>query len=416
MRLLYDISLQAYRLLILIASIRSRKARAWVDGRKDLLERIGRQMKDVSGERIWMHCASVGEFEQGRPVLEAIRRQWPEIHITLTFFSPSGYELRKDFPGADLVTYLPLDTPKNAKAFIRLIRPKLVFFVKYEHWYHFLQELERQQVPAFLISSIFRPEQPFFRNWGGFWRRMLSTYDRIYVQDGQSVELLKKIGISENVRLAGDTRFDRVCSVADNSGGLPALEFLTEKDQVVVAGSTWPADERLLSALAHAHPDIRFIIAPHEISPEKLTEVSSIFPGVIKWSELNPKHGTSWQTLVIDNIGMLSRLYRYARVAYVGGGFHQAGIHNILEAAVYGKPVLFGPRNHKAKEAADLLKIGGAFVVHDARALNSKLLELLTDREKLEAAGTTAGRYVRNHAGATALVMLDVQEYLLSSR
>jgi 3-deoxy-D-manno-octulosonic-acid transferase len=415
MRLLYDLSLRVYRLIILIASIRSGKARAWLEGRKNLMERVSAWMEGIHRDGIWMHCASVGEFEQGRPVLEAIRRKWPEIHITLTFFSPSGYELRKDFQGADLVTYLPLDTMKNAQEFIRLIRPKLVFFVKYEYWHHFLHELEKQQIPVILISAIFRPEQPFFRFWGGFWRRMLSTYHRIYVQDSRSLLLLKKIGLSENVRQSGDTRFDRVCTVADNTEGLPALDFLSEEEGVVVAGSTWPADERILSAFAHKHPAIRFIIAPHEITRDRLEEIERAFPCVLKWSEINADNAAAWKTLVIDNIGMLSRLYRYARVAYVGGGFHRAGIHNILEAAVYDKPVLFGPRNHKAKEASDLLKIGGAFEVTDAESLDRIMTGMLSDPEKLSSAGRTAGDYVRNHAGATSLVIQDVQEYLLSS-
>jgi 3-deoxy-D-manno-octulosonic-acid transferase len=415
MRVLYDISLQAYRLLILIASIRSRKARAWLAGRKDVMAHIAARMEGAPRNGIWMHCASVGEFEQGRPVLEAIRSQWPDIHITLTFFSPSGFELRKDYPGADLVTYLPLDTGKNAQQFIRLIRPRLVFFVKYEHWHHYLHELEQKQIPAFLISAIFRPEQPFFRPWGGFWRRMLSTYDRIHVQDARSAELLQKIGLSENIRRSGDTRFDRVCSVADNAGGLTPLEFLKDDEKVVVAGSTWPADERIIAAYAHTHSDTRFIIAPHEISEDRLAEITRIFPGVLKWSAMNADNAASWKTLVIDNIGMLSRLYRYARVAYVGGGFHQAGIHNVLEAAVYGKPVLFGPRNHKAKEASDLVRIGGAFVIRDSSSLDKMLTELLTDRDKLKTAGAKAGEYVRTHSGATDLVMQDIQAYLLSS-
>ena len=417
MRPLYDISIQGYRLLILIASLWNRKARAWIEGRKGWRERVAGGLADAKGERVWMHCASVGEFEQGRPVLEAIRSRWPDIKIVLTFFSPSGYALRKGYPGADLVTYMPLDTRGNAADFLSIVRPRLAIFVKYEHWHHHLTALERNGIPAVLISAIFRPEQPFFRPWGGFWRRMLERYALICVQDQRSVTLLHGIGLEDRVRLAGDTRFDRVCSVADLAGEIPELAFLQGCGPVLVAGSTWPEDERLLSAYVSRRPDLRSIIAPHEISPARLSAISETFPKVMRWSELVAEgtKGEEWQTLLIDNIGLLSRLYRYGTVAYVGGGFHRAGIHNILEAAVYGIPVIFGPVHHKAREAGALRQRGGAFAVSGPADLEDIMNRLLSDPGALQVAGRAARDYVRAEAGATKVVMEGLQGYLRST-
>jgi 3-deoxy-D-manno-octulosonic-acid transferase len=421
MRFIYDFLIQAYRFLILIASIWNPKARAWIDGRKQLFKRLEAGMKDAPGERVWMHCASVGEFEQGRPVLEAIRHQYPDTFIILTFFSPSGYELRKNFAGADLVTYLPLDTPRNAARFMSILQPRLAIIIKYEHWHHHLHALKGRGIPALLVSSIFRPDQPFFRPWGRFWRRMLDCYVQIFVQDERSVELLRGIGLLDRARLAGDTRFDRVCTVADSSAPIESLEHLGDHPVLLVAGSTWPEDERLLSEYFHRHPDVRIIIAPHEITPAHLLSIEQQFPNVIKWSACLDAaepgfhlEQSGWQTLLIDNIGMLSRLYRYGQVAYIGGGFHRAGIHNVLEAAVYGMPVIFGPEHRKSKEASDLKKIGGAFVIRDSSELEKTMDRLLSKPDFLSSAGKASGSYVRAQAGATNLVMNGVQEYLRS--
>jgi 3-deoxy-D-manno-octulosonic-acid transferase len=423
MRLIYDFLIQGYRMLILIASVWNPKARAWISGRRGMFGRLEEKLKPVHADRIWMHCASVGEFEQGRPVLEAIRAQWPNTYIVLTFFSPSGYELRKNYAGADLVSYLPLDTRRNAHRFVSLIDPKLAIIIKYEHWHHHLNALKNKGVPALLVSSIFRPDQPFFRPWGAFWRRMLTCYDLLYVQDQHSVELLGTIGMSERVRQAGDTRFDRVCTVADTSGEIEAIRDMQFTSPVMVAGSTWPEDERLLAAYIHRHPEIRLIIAPHEISSSRLATIEHQFPKVIRWSATQSTDHPSaylsqsdWQTLLIDNIGMLSRLYRYGQVAYVGGGFHRAGIHNILEAAVYGIPVLFGPNHRKAKEAGDLIKRGGAFSINDSSALEDRLNDLFANPEKREMSGQESGSFVRSQSGATQRVMESVQAYLRSSR
>lgn len=422
MRSIYDFLIQGYRMLILIASIWNPKARAWITGRKGMFARLEEKLKSVHRDRIWMHCASVGEFEQGRPVLEAIRALWPETFIVLTFFSPSGYELRRNYAGADLVSYLPLDTRSNAHRFVSLVDPTLAIIIKYEHWHHHLHALKNKGIPALLVSSIFRPEQPFFRPWGAFWRRMLECYDLLYVQDQRSAELLGTIGMSQRVRQAGDTRFDRVCTVADSSGEIEMLRDMQFSTPVIVAGSTWPEDERLLSSYMHRHPDIRLIIAPHEISASRLAAIEQQFPKVIRWSAAQSSDQPSayfsqseWQTLLIDNIGMLSRLYRYGQVAYIGGGFHRAGIHNILEAAVYGIPVLFGPIHRKAKEAGDLIKRGGAFSITDSSELEDRLNDLIENPGKREMAGQVSGSFVRSQSGATQRVMEGVQAYLRSS-
>ena len=417
MRLLYDISIQGYRLLILIASLWNRKARAWIEGRRGWRNKLATRLAKAGGDRLWMHCASVGEFEQGRPVLEAIRSARPDMTIVLTFFSPSGYELRKDYPGADIVAYMPLDTPGNAEDFVSILRPHLAIFIKYEHWYHHLEVLEKRGIPSVLVSAIFRPGQPFFKPWGGFWRRMLKRHALIFVQDQGSGSLLSGIGLEERVSIAGDTRFDRVCSVAAGSGEIKELRFLKDSGPVIVAGSTWPEDERLLKAYVSRRPDLRLIIAPHEISATRLAAITEAFPKVRRWSELvaNIQGDEDWQTLLIDNIGLLSRLYRYGTVAYVGGGFHRAGIHNILEAAIYGMPVLFGPTHHKAREAGELKQRGGAFVVSGASDLERTLNKLLADAGALAAAGRASGDYVRAEAGATTAVMEGIQGYLRST-
>ena len=423
MRYLYDFLIHGYRFLILIASVWNPKARAWIHGRKQLFARLEAGLKNAPKERVWMHCASVGEFEQGRPVLEAIKKEYPDTFIILTFFSPSGYELRKNFAGVDLVTYLPLDTPRNAITFLSITLPRLAIIIKYEHWYHHLHALKNRGIPAMLVSSIFRPEQPFFRPWGRFWKRMLDCYGLIYVQDGRSVDLLRGIGFADRVILAGDTRFDRVCSVADSSAPIEPLEHLRDHPGLMVAGSTWPEDERLLSEYLFRHPEVRIIIAPHEITPDHLSSIAQQFPKVIRWSVCLQSEQpeallkqSDWQTLLIDNIGMLSRLYRYGKVAYIGGGFHRAGIHNILEASVYGMPVIFGPEHRKAKEAGDLKALGGAFVILDSSDLEKILGKLLSEPDFLSVAGQAGASYVRAQSGATKAVMNGVQEYLRSSR
>lgn len=419
MRALYDFSLLVYQSLIRIAGLWMPKAKAWLDGRKGLLDSLEKQLAGTHTDSVWMHCASLGEFEQGRPVLEAIRQAYPNHKIVLTFFSPSGYEIRKNFQGADIVTYLPLDSRSNAERFISIIKPRLAIFVKYEHWYHYLSVLEEKGVATMLISAIFRKGQPFFAPYGGFWRKMMGTYDAIFVQDQESMRLLAGIGLGKYGHMAGDTRFDRVLAVAEVSGKIPALEQLTKGKKVVVAGSTWPADEQLLAAYAENNKDTIFIIAPHEIHEAHLASLEDMFSMSIRFSNLreipesilhDTTSLTAHQVVIIDNIGLLSTLYRYAGVAYIGGGFNKSGIHNILEAAVYGAPVVFGPTHHKSREARDLLGSGGAFTIKDATGLATVLNKLFSDPKVLHAKGLANKEYVRHESGATGRILSFIQE------
>jgi len=414
------------------------KARRWLDGRRNLLGRIREEMGTAGEEAIWMHCASLGEFEQGRPVLEAIRKSSPGSKIVLTFFSPSGYEVRKDYEGADYIYYLPLDGRGNAREFIELVKPRLVLWVKYDFWYYYLAELKRKNIPALLISGVFRQDQPFFRWYGKLHRYMLECFTHLFVQTEQSKKLLARLDISENVSVSGDTRFDRVIEIAARSAPLPAIEAFCDGIDVVVAGSTWEEDEEELDHYANTHPGIRFIIAPHEIREERLREVEKLFRYSIRYSQWERQQGAGRKegtpspgpgsdgkgysegngggneqapnVLIIDNIGMLSRLYKYARIAYVGGGFGDDGVHNVLEAAVYGKPVVFGPVIEKYVEAVELTDCGGGIVIDSALEAESVFNRLLNNPEEYRQAGEASRNYVMAKRGATEKITGYIQE------
>lgn len=380
------------------------KARRWIAGR--------RSFPDIpkAPANIWMHCASLGEFEQGRPVLEAIRAKYPDYRVVLSFFSPSGYEIRKNYQGADQVIYLPRDTAANARKLIEMINPSLVIWVKYEYWYNFLRGLHERKVPVLLVSAIFRPSQPFFSWYGGLWIEMLGYFRHLFVQDTASATLLQKIGIGKNVTVSGDTRFDRVAEIASNHTGIEKIRDFTAGKRVLVAGSTWEDDEIELIHYVRLHADKRFIIAPHEIDKDNLHDLKKQFPGSVFYSELEKGDHSSANTLIIDNIGMLSGIYKYADITYIGGGFRKEGIHNILEAAVYGKPVIFGPVYEKFAEARDLVAAGGAFSIENALELERLLDNLFLDGKALETAGKIAGEYVQNKRGATGRVLDYITE------
>ena len=399
-----------YRAAVGIASLGNPKARAWIEGRKGLFERLESRFPQDGGPRVWIHCASLGEFEQGRPLLEAIRETVPGCRILLTFFSPSGYESRKNHPDADHVDYLPLDTAGNARRFLDIVRPDLAVFVKYEYWYHMLRTLETGDVPTMLVSAIFRPSQPFFKSYGSFWRRMLGTFDGIFVQDDASLRLLEGIGLTDRVEVAGDTRFDRVAQVASNASEVPEVRDFCRGHRVVVAGSTWQDDEALLAAYASGHPDLRLVIAPHEVHEEHIASLEERFMQTARLSRVRGGGvDKDARVLIVDGIGLLSRIYGYADIAYVGGGFKRSGIHNILEAAVYGKPVFFGPNHLKAREAGELIEAGGAFAVSDVVEMRRKADPLLEDPETLRKAGSVSGRYVREGTGATGRILGWIQ-------
>jgi 3-deoxy-D-manno-octulosonic-acid transferase len=358
-----------------------------------------------------MHCASLGEFEQGRPLLEELKKQFPSYPVILSFFSPSGFEIRKNYPGADKVIYLPVDSASNAKKLIGEINPAIVFWVKYEYWFHYLFELKQRKIPVLLVSGIFRDSQPFFKPYGSIWRRMLGFFDHLFVQNEDSIALLHSIGIRDNVSGAGDTRFDRVIEIAEKKENVPYISAFVQGHPVLIAGSTWEDDEIELIHYVKLHPQTRFIIAPHEIDTANLQDVKKEFNNSIFYSDLGkgpvPDH---INVLIIDNIGMLSRLYQYADVAYIGGGFGSDGIHNTLEAAVYAKPVVFGPVYKKFAEARGLVEAGGAFSISNALELEKLLDGLFHDQEMLQRASLASKEYVYRMRGATRKIIGYVEE------
>jgi len=414
MTALYDALLAAYGLLLRLAALWNPKARAWVRGRLHPRRPVSAVRSRPDEEVVWIHCASLGEFEQGRPVLEAIRRTYPACRILLTFFSPSGYEARRDYAVADLVAYLPLDGRRRAGRFLDEARPRLALFVKYEHWHHYLRELEARGIPTLSVSAVFRPSQPFFKPYGAFWRRMLSRYGHIFVQDGESLARLEGIGLAGRAEVAGDTRFDRVLAVAAAPARIGWMDAFLQGRPTLVAGSTWPEDERILAGLARQLPDLALVVAPHEIDERHLKEVEATFPETVRFSRAQSAAEAGadalpyGRCLVIDNIGLLSSLYRHATIAYVGGGFNRSGIHNILEAAVYGVPVVFGPRYERSVEAVERVAAGGAFPVTDAETLTKLVAARLSDSAGTAAIGRGNAEYVRTKAGATAAVLRHI--------
>ncbi|MCC3156902.1 3-deoxy-D-manno-octulosonic acid transferase [Hymenobacter sp. 15J16-1T3B] len=411
---LYSLALHLYGLLLRLAAPFVPKARQWVDGRRNWRPRLQARLADDAAPRIWLHCASLGEFEQGRPLLEALRQQYPGHRLVLTFFSPSGYEVRKDWPGADYVFYLPLDTAANARAFVAAVQPALAIFVKYEFWYHYLAELKRRQVPTICVSAIFRPEQIFFKPWGGFFRRVLGQLTHLFTQDEASARLLRGIHITQ-VTVAGDTRFDTVAATA----AAPARElpivaaFTADAAPVLVAGSVWPPDVDVLTSSLQRHADeLRIVVAPHEINEAHLQQVEAALPGrVVRYSRADAATVAQARVLLIDNIGLLRELYRAGDLGYIGGAFGK-GLHNTLEAAAFGLPLLFGPRYEKFREARDLVAQGSAFVVTTAAEAEARLTPLLADAARRAELGQRARTYVQREAGATARILRAVGEFV----
>jgi 3-deoxy-D-manno-octulosonic-acid transferase len=381
---------------------------------------------------IWMHCSSLGEFEQGRPVLEGLRRRSPGCRIVLSFFSPSGYETKKDYEGADHIFYLPLDSRQHARQFIDLVKPTLVLWVKYDYWYYFLVELKKRNIPVLLISGIFRVDQPFFKWYGRLHRYMLECFTYLFVQTDASKKLLGTLGLSGNVGVSGDTRFDRVIEIAEGGEPLPLIRAFCGDHTVIVAGSTWEEDEEEIDHYANTHPEIRFLIAPHEIDEDRLREVEQLFRHAIRysvWKEAAagagkmstqgrkniglPAGGSGWpepNVLIIDNIGMLSRLYQFATITYIGGGFGDDGVHNVLEAAVYGKPVVYGPVIEKYIEAVELTESGGGIVIDSALEVEKVFNRLLSNPEECRETGEASRNYVYSQKGATERIIGYIQE------
>ena len=407
---MYSLAIHFYAFIIALISPFHKKARIMRLGQWKT-NSILREKIDRNAKYIWFHASSLGEFEQGRPMMEKIKAEHPEYKILLTFFSPSGYEVRKNYNGADVICYLPFDTPYRVKKFLNLANPSIAVFIKYEFWGNYLQELKHRNIPVYIISSIFRRDQLFFQWFGYPYRKMLYCFTHLFVQDDRSAALLKEFGIT-NVTVTGDTRFDRVLDVRNQARELSPVEHFVceggkEKRLTLVAGSSWPQDEEILIPYFNEHPEMKLIIAPHEIHREHLMYIESLLkrpavrlPDVFHDQSL----AEGKDCLIVDSFGLLSSIYRYGTIAYIGGGFG-AGIHNTLEAAVYGIPVLFGPKYHKFKEAKDLIKVGGGFSVSDKQSFCEKMDELLTYHEVLEAAGESAGQFVNGNAGATDKIL-----------
>jgi 3-deoxy-D-manno-octulosonic-acid transferase len=411
MTLFYLTGIKIYYLLIAIASMFNPKARFWIRGRKGIFNKLEQELS--SNEKIaWFHCASLGEFEQGRPLIEAFKEKYNDYKILLTFYSPSGYEIRKNYEGADYIYYLPLDTPQNAKQFLNIVNPKVVFFIKYEFWYFFIKEIGKREIPLFLVSGIFRKKQRFFKKYAIRSKKMLSYFKLFFVQNEDSAQLLKSIGL-ENVEVTGDTRFDRVYTIAKSSKNLPLIENFKGNNKLLIAGSTWKPDEDLLiKYINESKSDLKVIIAPHEIHLENITRIiKSINANLksLKYSEANNENISNTKVLIIDNIGLLSSLYKYGDIAYIGGGFGK-GIHNILEAATFGMPLLFGPNYLKFKEAVDLKKQGGAISIRNYKEFEMSLSKILNNTEYLKICSKISSGYVEKNRGASKTIMENISK------
>ena len=403
--MLYNIAIHFYLLGVAIASLFNEKVRKKWRGERAAFN-VRKQKVDREARYEWFHAASLGEFEQGRPIMERLRREHPEYKILLTFFSPSGYEVRKNYEGADIICYLPLDTPINAIRFLRLVRPVMAYFIKYEFWYNYLHILKYRHVPAYSVSSIFRPDQIFFKWYAKKYAGVLHCITHFFVQNEQSKELLAKIGITD-VTISGDTRFDRVLQIMEQSKHLPIVEAFKQDHHVFVAGSSWSPDEDIFIRFFNEHPEWKLIIAPHVIGNDHLQQIlSKLNRKTVRYTEATTETAAEAQCLIIDCFGLLSSIYHYGEVAYVGGGFG-VGIHNVLEAAVWNVPVFFGPNNKRFQEAQQLLASGGGVEITDYDSFATAMLRFMSDPEWLRQCGNKAGEYVKSKAGATNIVLKE---------
>lgn len=404
MNFLYDIGISVTGIALRILSFFNSKIKLFVDGRKETFQLLEKAI-GPDDRTFWFHCASLGEFEQGRPVIEQLSERHPEHKIVLTFFSPSGYEVQKDYPYADVVVYLPLDSKKNVKRFLNLVHPSLSVFVKYEFWPNLLHEMKSRQLPVFLISAIFRKEQIFFKPQGAWMRSALQAFSHLFVQNTESGELLNTIGI-EDVTVSGDTRFDRVHAILEQDNTLDFLTDFVKNRTVVVAGSTWPRDEELLTGFINGSQDedLAFIIAPHQMDPQRFQRLQkNIEKGSMLYSEGTP--GQDIKVFIIDTIGLLTRIFSYADVAFVGGGFDREGIHNILEPAVFGTPIVIGPKFDKYQEAVDLVDRKGCLVAHDKSEFNKQLTALVTNERFRRETGKICGDFILENTGSTEIIV-----------
>ncbi len=400
---MYNLIIYIYLLGVAIMSLFSKKVRKMWRGERAAFD-VLKEKVDTNAQYVWFHAASLGEFEQGRPIMERLRKSHPEYKILLTFFSPSGYEVRKNYEGADIICYMPLDTPLNAIRFLRLVRPCMAFFIKYEFWWNYLHILKHRNVPTYSVSSIFRREQIFFRWYGYQYRWVLKCFTHFFVQNEISMELLAKLGI-KNVSITGDTRFDRVLQIKEASKQLNIVEAFKQNYKVFVAGSSWPPDEDIFIRFFNEHKDWKLIIAPHVIGEDHLQQIlSKLDRKTVRYTQTTAEEAAGAECLIIDCFGLLSSIYHYGEVAYVGGGFG-VGIHNVLEAAVWDVPVFFGPNNQRFQEAQGLLASGGGFEIIDDDSFGALMSRFISDAGYLKSVGDKAGAYVKSQSGATDSVL-----------
>ena len=402
---MYNIVIYIYLIGVAIASCFNKKVKKMWAGERQALK-VLREKVDPNARYIWFHAASLGEFEQGRPLMEYLRKTHPEYKILLTFFSPSGYEVRKNYEGADIICYLPLDTIRNARRFLRAIKPVMAFFIKYEFWYNYLHILQHRGVPTYSVSSIFRPDQIFFQWYGKGYGRVLKCFTHFFVQNIESKNLLAKLDIHD-VEVVGDTRFDRVLQIKEASKQLPIVEKFTENaSKVFIAGSSWLPDEEVFLKYFNLHKDWKLIVAPHVIGEDHLAQIFELLKGrrVVRYTEATEENVKDAEVLIIDCFGLLSSIYHYGTISYVGGGFG-VGIHNVLEAAVWDIPVIFGPNNKRFQEAQGLIMTGGGFEINDYQSFCDLMMRFETDEKFLQTSKKHAGEFVKGRAGATEKIM-----------
>lgn len=414
MKIIYTSLIYLYLLAIRVASLFIPKAKIWIDGRKNIFEKLQAQLSTLNSQHqspdfklIWFHCASLGEFEQGRPLMEKIKREQPSTKILLTFFSPSGYEIRKNYTDADFIFYLPMDTPSSAKKFIEIVKPEIAIFVKYEFWFNYLNELKKQHVPTYLICGIFREDHYFFKSYGAWFRKQLNAFTHFYLQDEPSLNSLNSIGY-HNATVAGDTRFDRVFEISKNVKQFDIVKQFVADKKVFIAGSTWKEDIKIISGFNFKVGGFKLIIAPHEIDETNIQSTIQQFNNSIitRYSQANEQNIKTADVLIIDNIGMLSSLYQYGTIAFIGGGFGK-NIHNILEPATFGLPIIFGPKYQNFIEAKELIQLGGAFSISSSEGFK-KTVDLLSKPEALTKAASASKNYVLSNIGATDKILRSI--------
>lgn len=412
-KIIYNIGIQLYTLGIKIVSLFNPKAKKWVDGRRHWQQRYLADWQRINAEKepcVWVHCASLGEFEQGRPVIEALKKQYPNVKIVLSFFSPSGYEIRKNYAQADYVCYLPADTRSNALIFIDIFKPTISIFIKYEFWYHYLTTLQKKGIPTLLISAIFRDNQLFFKWYGGLFRQLLSGFTHIFTQNQNSVKLLQQLHL-QNFTAAGDTRIDRVWQIAQQAPDYPIIKTFSQRHKILIIGSSWQADEAILLPFINQHlpEDWKVIIAPHDIAERHIRQIEQgLRIPFIRYSESSKENIGGVKVIIINNIGMLSALYKYGRVAYIGGGFG-AGIHNTLEPITFGLPVIFGPKFQKFEEAVQLTQQGGAFSIQNLEEFKT-VFNLLQKENEYSTASHISKKYITDNQGATDEILNFIQQ------